>query len=793
MKRLAAAAAHIGITLVCLLVGGYGGASAAAVTFPFSGNIYFETSSTKNQYIYIPVTGVLSYDPSLLTETYSAPDRTNVYITGATGDGVSFTLNAGGLPTFSISPPAFYPSWATLSGGELNFSLNSRFYPTSPTSPPPGTVFGFVTLYPLTYAGPFFYSLPATSIPNPQNVGIGGGVGVNGQGYDFTGTGAAIATDQYASPCVNDGLSGGVTCAGSASQVSQPTDVDLTKTSTPNLVVGAGGGTGTLAVGPATLTASSITLGGENEGDAIVQSGGTIKTGSLTIGNTTVNGSLSVQSGGSVNAQSVVLGNTAASINLASGSSLQIGPLAPSGHGMVLNGGSLEYDVSNSAGPLITASGGIQPLHGTITMRPNDPSTFAPTPGTNYPLLQTPAGGLKGFLTGYTPPSNPIPGYLAVAFGGTSIQSPFLTDTVTQLANGKFAGQSNYLVPVVQNSSLLSDNTIGLTYLPVRASLSTDQEYLIAKLAADSGVTKIQINSTDRTIGEQAFEMTRNLIKAFQAADAGSTTSGVPTPGAAQREFYELLLGDGPATGGSYQALIDSTSPTSVFATTFLSYDASSRTFSVNEGINPNIIPSSFIQTAVNDILRAETITGKSISHHVDNNMVQAVDIQIGSGNTDLNYGSTANQFKTQATELLGDGLSRVLCPAALGCAVHEGSANVFHLELDNSQVDPFAGMTPQAVSPVNSSNSLYAYQFDANADTPYALDPSPASGYVFQESPDSTLFSSILLPSGSLPNGFYEVDVNSGFGWEFAADLAPGERIFFCFPKMNSGSRGSI
>jgi len=583
---------------------------------------------------------------------------------------------------------------------------------------------------------------------------------------------AAIFTNQFASPCINPSGS----CAG-GSTITQSGNV-----SAGNLLVGTGGGTGTLTVGPATLSASSVTLGGTSEGDATVQSGGKIQASALSIGNATASGSLSVQTGGSVNAQSVILGNATGGINLASGSALQIGSPTPSGQGLVLNGGSLEYDVSNSASPLVTANGGVQSLSGTITLHPNDPGTFAPTPDTNFALIQTPAGGLNGFLTGYTPPSNPLPGYLSVAFGGATILSPFLSDTITQLSNGKFSGQSNYLVPVVQNSSLLSDNTVGLTYLPVNASLSTDQEYLIAKLAADSNTTRIQINSTDRTIDDQAIAMTRNLIKAFQAADAG-LLSAVPAPGATQRAFYQLILGDGPATGGSYQALVDATSPTSAFATTFLNYDASSQTFSVKAGVDPNNIPNSFIDTAVSDILSAQTITGLPISKHVDNNLVQAVDIQIGAGNTDLNYGSTANQFKTQATQLLGKGLSAVLCPAGLGCSVSEGSANVFHLELDNSRVDPFATMTPEAVSPVNNSTSLYAYQFNANADTPYALDPQLATGYIFQESPDSTPFSSVDLPDVGLLNGYYEIDVNYGFGWEFAADIPANERYFFLLP----------
>jgi len=395
MKRLTWGATHIGIAIVCLLGGGYGDAQAAEVTFPFSGNMYFETNSTKNQYIYIPATGALSFDPSLLTEIYSAPDQTYVHITDATGDGVSFTLNVSGLPTFSISPPTFYPSWATLAGGEVEFSLNSRFYPTSPASPPPGTVSGFVTFYPLTSAGPFFSSLPATSIPNPQNVGIAG-VSANGQGYQFLGTGAAIATDQYASPCINDGLSGGVTCAGSGLQVSQPTDVDLTKTTTPNLVVGAGGGTGTLAVGPATLTASSITLGGANEGDAIVQSGGKVQAQSLAVGST-ASGSLSVNSGAvNVTGGATVADAASGTLAISNGGGFTTASLTIGNHAN--SNGTVSVDGTGSA---LTSKGNvIVGNSGTGTLSITNGATVSVTNGAGTTIAANPRGSSRWMVPG---------------------------------------------------------------------------------------------------------------------------------------------------------------------------------------------------------------------------------------------------------------------------------------------------------------------------------------------------------------------------------------------------------
>jgi hypothetical protein len=122
---------------------------------------------------------------------------------------------------------------------------------------------------------------------------------LGGTPLDFlnvTVTGApAITTNQYASPCINPSSS----CVG-GSTITQTGSV-----SAGNLLVGTGGGTGTLTVGPATLTASSVTLGSTSEGDATVQSGGTLSAASLTVGSTAV-GTLTLNDGGTVG----VNGNT---------------------------------------------------------------------------------------------------------------------------------------------------------------------------------------------------------------------------------------------------------------------------------------------------------------------------------------------------------------------------------------------------------------------------------------------------------------------------------------------------
>jgi T5SS/PEP-CTERM-associated repeat protein len=100
-----------------------------------------------------------------------------------------------------------------------------------------------------------------------------------------------ITTNQFASPCINSQI-----CQ-SGAPVTGSTNIDLNNPLTIGI-----GGTGTLSVGLATLTAPSVTLGNTNEGDGTVQSGGAISTGSLTVGGSASGapGNLQVH-GGTVN------------------------------------------------------------------------------------------------------------------------------------------------------------------------------------------------------------------------------------------------------------------------------------------------------------------------------------------------------------------------------------------------------------------------------------------------------------------------------------------------------------
>ena len=99
-----------------------------------------------------------------------------------------------------------------------------------------------------------------------------------------------IFTNNSGSPCINPG-SGSCT---SGTPVTGPANISV-----GNLVIGTGGTgspIGTLTVGPATLTATSITVGGSSSGDATVQPGGAINTGSLSVGDIHP-GSLSITHG----------------------------------------------------------------------------------------------------------------------------------------------------------------------------------------------------------------------------------------------------------------------------------------------------------------------------------------------------------------------------------------------------------------------------------------------------------------------------------------------------------------
>ncbi len=235
--------------------------------------------------------------------------------------------------------------------------------------------------------------------------------------YSFAPIAGLISTNQYASPCINS-----PTCA-TNSLIYGPNNINAGGVS-----VGTGGGAGTLTVGPATLSATSVTIGDISEGTGTVQSGGKIQTGALTLGGQSFSGSLEVQSGGSVVTQTVALKNTASSAGIDAGASLVVGGNGSSASGgLTLNGGVLEYDFSNSSAPLITVNGGAQMLSGTILLSP--PASFSPTPGTNFQLLQTSSGGLAGLLKGYTAPtevSNGGQSYLSVPIGGAMISNAVL-------------------------------------------------------------------------------------------------------------------------------------------------------------------------------------------------------------------------------------------------------------------------------------------------------------------------------------------------------------------------------
>lgn len=86
---------------------------------------------------------------------------------------------------------------------------------------------------------------------------------------------APIQTNLFASPCINS-----LGCANAGSTVFSSGDVN---TDGP-LALGTGGGDGTLTVGSATLTTSSLVVGQSSAGSATVQSGGTINTTSLIVG-----------------------------------------------------------------------------------------------------------------------------------------------------------------------------------------------------------------------------------------------------------------------------------------------------------------------------------------------------------------------------------------------------------------------------------------------------------------------------------------------------------------------------
>ena len=109
--------------------------------------------------------------------------------------------------------------------------------------------------------------------------------GSNGDGYLLSPW--AISTNQYSSPCINVK---GPACG--TAIINGPSDITVV-----NLKIGTGGGPGTLAVGPATLTASSLTVGADNPGTASIQNNGYVHVGGpVTIGGASP-GALSITGG----------------------------------------------------------------------------------------------------------------------------------------------------------------------------------------------------------------------------------------------------------------------------------------------------------------------------------------------------------------------------------------------------------------------------------------------------------------------------------------------------------------
>jgi hypothetical protein len=409
----------------------------------------------------------------------------------------------------------------------------------------------------------------------------------------------AIATNQYASPCLNSSSR----CLGGSS-VNLSSDIDLTKTPTPNLLVGTGGGTGSLTVGPATLTAASVVLGVSSEGDGTIQAGGTlaIQSGALTVGGPStgrlndagtiiVTGDTIVGDGaigtltqtGSANApantttDNLIIGNQIGSngtYTLSDTSSLTVnGNITLGGNSStgtlivgsgttittqgltVNNGGTIQYNLTPSYNASITASGGVSieaggALVAAITAPLTDPTTGTfLTPGA-YDLLNGSANAIS-LLPFYSPVQQPIiingASYLADQFGAGTIYTPLLTQDQVQTNNQTI---STFLVPEVNVSgSVLAQASLDLNQETLTYSSSTlpgtglatpvnlNNENLLATLASDSGLNGLTITSAVRTDQQQAQLMINNLITML----SGGNT--VPVPGIYADQVYQVILG----------------------------------------------------------------------------------------------------------------------------------------------------------------------------------------------------------------------------------------------------------
>jgi hypothetical protein len=540
---------------------------------------------------------------------------------------------------------------------------------------------------------------------------------------------AAITTNQYASPCINP--SNG---CNSNAMVAGPGNISV-----GDLTIGTGGGLGTLTVGPATLNASSVTLGGTNAGDATVQSGGSIQTGGVTVGTTGSPGTLSVESGGSVKATNSIAVGIDGSVNVASGGLLSVGSGAPQSgtSGLVLlpNGTATVITQPDIAAHLTASTLTFQGGNLGVKLASNTPpinggdELFLASGSVQSDNVILPYGPLVRFDAG----SNT----LTTAFGDGTLTLPRLGTPSTTPQN------ETYLVPNVSNSGLsLKAEDISYSSGVSGVRLQPNAEALLAQIAADVFENGLTITSTSRTATAQATAMVDNVL--------------------AGRNVSYSIYG----------------------AKALASYDS-------------NLSRSENITNIANAIQNFEN-QGHNVSSHIysPSKNFFGVDLVIQSRQDPT---SADLSIVYDATKLQQQGLVyKVGCPVELGCknpaapndaifpttfkdggSIHldlykDPAAKIANRDFTLSQLLDInrASLTQNVLAPLKTADATETFNIPVKAGQPINVDPPSGNGFLFR-SGDGPNFTSVMLPD--LPTGdLYEVDLFNGTNWYADSLLAP-------------------
>lgn len=604
-----------------------------------------------------------------------------------------------------------------------------------------------------------------------------------------------ITTNQYASPCINSS-----TCAAS-STINGPNNIN-----TGSLLIGTGGGIGTLAVGAATLNSTSLSLGGSSEGDATVKSGGSITTGMLTVGMNAVAGSLNVQGNGSVTATSTAVGqngsitlsgqgstlNAGNTVTLAAGSTISMGAGTSllvgttGGQGLdVGNGGTLQFNLTPQSSPTIStgATASVE-ANGVVVVNASSPlinSTTGNFIGSRlgYSLIQGTSGTGSEVQSlqpiSYTPnlqpytPAHQSNGFWIGPLGNGTIQTPILAMDQLQSNNSLI---STFLIPVIFGGAL-NLNPVTLTYNPSTLTsgapanpVSPTSEYTLATIAAKTnsgfGLPSLTITSAVRTAQQQAQIMVNELLTCTSSASCS-----IPSPGTKQNQVWQFLL------GGSLPSTKGFTNPAAIMYSAVSALEQNPNAGLVSQYLN-GAFPQSQLIADATSIIQNLSANGVYASNHLQNGISQAVDVQVPSNpQSAINTALSLNPWVTGVGCNPNVGLTGCFSDSALPSS----SNRYLHIDLRSNTT--FDSSPPNAVINTPSSFTNLANNFSTTVHMGSEvlfnpiIDPANVLGFTFGNGTSNLNFTSVELFGLPSNSKFFNIYVDLNGQWVFEAQSA--------------------